>query len=386
MLIKNADIVTPFGVVHGDLRIASGFIAEISDKLIPNGNDDVIDASDMIMLPGIVDCHTHGSGGYDFMDGTEEDVINASMSLAYNGTTSCLPTSLTSSDDDLFRFLDNVRAAEGSEGARILGVHLEGPYFDNEMKGAQDPRYIRTPSPSHYNEILRHADGLIRRWSVAPELPGAIEFIREVSKNGITVSCGHTNATYDQISEAYDNGASELTHFYSGMSSIRREGGFRILGAVEAGYLIDDIYVEIISDGMHLPPELLEFIFRFKRKDRIVGCSDSMRGAGMPSGPSILGPKGNGMPVIIEDGIAKLPDRTCFAGSVATGERMIRTLALTMKLKLEEVAAVLSLQPAKTIGIEHYIGSIEKGKYADLLLFDSGMNLKRVFIGGVSVR
>ncbi len=387
MLITNADIVLPERVMHGSLRITSGLIADVSEHIAPQPGEEIMDADGMIVMPGVVDCHTHGSGGYDFMDGTEEEAEEAALSLAKHGTTACLPTSLTSSDDDLFLFLRNIRKArDAGRGARILGVHLEGPYFDMEMKGAQDPRYIRNPDPSHYYRILECADGLIRRWTVAPELPGAMEFIRTLSGMGITVSCGHTAATYDQISEAYDSGASELTHFYSGMSSIVRRGGFRVLGAVEAGYLIDDMYAEIIADGMHLPPELLEFIFRFKRKDRIVGCSDSMRGAGMPEGPSILGPKSNGTAVIIEDGIAKMPDRTCFAGSVATGERMVQTLVLTMGMTPEDAAAILSLQPARTIGMDSSIGSIEKGKNADLLLFDSSMKLRSTLIGGSVVR
>ncbi len=173
-----------------------------------------------------------------------------------------------------------------------------------------------------------------------------------------------------------------LTHFYSGMSTITRRGGFRVLGTVESGYLLDDLNIELICDGMHLPPELLEMIFKLKRHDRITACSDSMRGAAMPQGPSILGPKHNGTDCIIEDGIAKMPDRTCFAGSVATGDRLIRTLYKTMGLKMEEVSRLVSLRPAQLIGMDAEIGSIKEGKKADLVICDEDVKLKHVLVDG----
>ena len=219
--------------------------------------------------------------------------------------------------------------------------------------------------------------------SLAPELDGAIEAIDYLVENNITVSAAHTAATYDDISRSYDHGLSMLTHFYSGMSSITRRGGFRILGAVESGYLIDDLYVEIISDNMHLPPLLLDYIFRFKRHDRIISCSDSMRAAGLSDGPSILGPKHNGLDVIVEGGIAKLYDRSAFAGSVATGERMLKTIA--SKLGAVEASKILSLNPAKTIGCEHELGFIEIGKSADFIIADTEFNIKKVILNGEEV-
>ncbi len=170
------------------------------------------------------------------------------------------------------------------------------------------------------------------------------------------------------------------------MSSITRHGGFRVLGCVESGYLIDDMYVELIGDGMHLPPALLNFIFRFKRHDRIVVCSDSMRGAGMKDGPSILGPKKNGTAVIIEDGIAKMPDRSCFAGSVATGERLFNTLYKTMSLGVVEASRLLSLQPASTIGMDGDVGSIEVGKKADLLIINEEGKIEKIYKEGVEIK
>lgn len=390
MLIYNARLVLEHEILHGSMRIQDGRIAKISgDDIVPERQEPTLDADGAYVMPGVVDLHTHGAGGFDFMDGAVSDIINAAAALARHGTTTCLPTTLTSSDDDLFRFLRNFKEAVANESddvvARMPGVHLEGPYFDMVEKGAQDPRYIRQPTKSHYSKILEIADGSILRWSLAPELEGSMELIDTLSERGILVSGAHTAATYADVKQACEHGMRLLTHFYSGMSTITRHGGFRVLGAVESGYLIDDLYVELISDGMHLPPELLELIFKCKPHDRITVCSDSMRGAGSADGPSILGPKNNGTAVVIEDGIAKMPDRTCFAGSVATGDRLIRTLHTVLGLELDEIARIASLQPARLIGMEHEIGSIAVGKNADLIICDDDITIRNVLIHGKCV-
>lgn len=384
MLIKNGNVVLLDRIEVVNIRIKDTFIVEIGNNLKELSGEEVYDASSLTLVPGFVDTHTHGSGGFDFMDGLELDIINALLSHAKYGTTTVLPTSLSSSDEKLFLFLDNVKKVKKSkyEGAKIGGIHLEGPYFALSEKGAQDPRYIRKPEKKHYSKIIEKGEGLIKRWTYAPELEGAKDFVSFITKNDILASAGHTEATYDEISEQYDMGLRELTHFYSGMSGIRRIGGFRVLGAIESGYLIDDLYVELICDGMHLPPDLLKYIFSFKRHDRIIACSDSMRGAGMSDGPSILGSKKDGTEVIIEDGIAKMMDRTCFAGSVATGIRMLKTLVCIMKMKIEEASKYLSLYPAKTIKMEEEIGSIEENKKADIVFLDKDLNIIDVLVDG----
>ena len=384
MVIKNINIVLENGIVENSNIEFDSAVRNIGEDIRIKG-EEVIDGDGGYLLPGFVDCHTHGSGGFDFMDGTVDDIVGASRSLLRYGTTSYLATTLTTSDEDLFLFLDNATKAKSLAGARMLGVHLEGPYINAKEKGAQDERYIRKPTLEHVKMVLAKADGLVKRVSLAPEMDDECRVIRYLSDNGILVSGAHSHATYDEVSKAYDNGMRELTHFYSGMSSIERVGGFRVLGCVESGYLISDLYIEIIADGMHLPPELLEFIFRFKSHDRIVACSDSMRAAGLSEGKSILGPKKHGTDVIVEDGIAKMPDRTCFAGSVATGERLFNTLHEIMHLDLVETAKILSLQPARTIGCDNYVGSIEKGKRADFVLFDRNMSLEKVFLDGKEV-
>ena len=382
MLIKNALVVLENEGKECDVRIRGERIERISQGLKEEKGEVVINAKDKILMPGVVDLHTHGSGGYDFMDGDKNSVIGASKSLLKHGTTSFLPTSLTSSDEDLFLFLNNVREARKEKAGRILGVHLEGPYFSPSMSGAQDKRYMINPTPSHYMKILEKGEGLIKRWSLAPELPGALELIDVLVKNSILVSGAHTDAEYSQIVKAHERGMKLLTHFYSGMSGIKRVGGFRVLGTIEAGYMLSDLYLELILDSMHLPPELLSMIFKLKGMDRLIGCSDSMRGAGMGEGPSVLGPINNGLEVIIEDGIAKVMDKSCFAGSVATGERLINTLVNIMGLEPHVVSRLLSLVPSVLVGEEENIGSIKEGKYGDLLLLDKNYKLENVILGG----
>ena len=263
----------------------------------------------------------------------------------------------------------------------ILGLHLEGPYFAYEQRGAQDPKYLRAPDEREYKEVLSKTNR-IRRWSFAVELDGAERFLRTLQDHGIVSSLAHSNATTEQVFRAYENGMRALTHFYSGMSGVRRIDAFRVGGAIEAGYLLDDLFVEVIADGCHLPKELLQLIYKVKGADRICLVTDSMRGAGMPDGHYVLGNKNTGLDTIVEDGVAKLPDRCSFAGSVATSDRLVRTFRNLTSAPLYEVVRMASLTPAKLLGISHQTGSIANGKKADLIIFDEHISVSFVMVNG----
>ena len=383
----NARLVLSDGLIQkGYLKEENGKIisyGDMNDSLVSEG--EIIDCTGFYLSPGFIDIHTHGAGGYDFMDGTVQDIVEACRAHLKHGTTMILPTTLTSSDEDLFLTIDNFKEAQKLKEnmPHLPGLHLEGPYFDMIQKGAQDPRYIRNPDPQHYMKIMERAQGCIRRWSVAPELPGALEMADRLIPVGVMMSAGHTAATYEEMKVAFDHGIRHLTHFYSGMSSIVRKGGFRVLGAVESGYLIDGMTVELIADGMHLPPELLRMILKCKNHDEICLCTDSMRGAGMPEGPSILGPIKGGQDVIIEDGIAKMPTRDSFAGSVATTDRLVRVMVYQAGLPLWEAVKMMSLLPSRFINEEDHTGSIAVGKDADLVLFDQDINIHQVYVSGI---
>lgn len=386
MKITNARIVLRDRVIDkGTIEFEDGVIKSIREGI---EKDAEVDASLRYLAPGIIDLHTHGSGGFDFMDGEEKDIHGAAHGLAKFGTTTCLPTTLTSSDEELFTFLDNLRSAQNNRNnneCRMPGAHLEGPYFNMDQKGAQDPRYIIPPKKEHYLKVLEKADGLIKRWSVAPEVEGAMEFIKDVSSMGIVVSGGHTKADFDTVGRAVEAGMTMLTHYYSAMSSMTKKGSWKILGVTEAGFYFDELTVELISDGCHIPENLLKLIFKLKDREKIIAISDSMRGAGFESGESILGPKNNGTAVVIEDGVAKLADRSCFAGSVATGIRLVKTLSTLACLDMPSVFKTVSYNPSRIIGMEKEIGSLEEGKKADFILFDDDFLLDSVYISGEKV-
>lgn len=322
------------------------------------------------------------------MDGTTENILTAARAHLSHGTTGICPTTLTSSDEELFCFFDHFEEAKKvtEQMPHLLGIHLEGPYFSSKQAGAQPPQYLAAPQKEHYLKILDRANGNVVKWSVAPELPGAMELGDELASRGITALMGHSDAKLDIAQEAMKHGYSQLTHFYSAMSSIVREQGHRKLGLIEAGYLYEQLDVEIIADGIHLPPELLKLIVKCKNHDHICLVTDSMRGADMPDGPSLLGSLSHGVPVIIKDGIANMPDFNCFAGSVATTDRLVRVMVQQAELPIWDAVKMASLNPARFIHMEKSYGSIEPGKCADLLIFDDNIQISSVYVSGVKVK
>ncbi|MGH2644820.1 MAG: N-acetylglucosamine-6-phosphate deacetylase, partial [Chitinophagaceae bacterium] len=294
-----------------------------------------------------------------------------------------LPTTLTSEVEELYVTLDNYKKAKelNKSGAQFLGIHLEGPYFSVNQRGAQDPRYIRNPDPKEYKEILTHSSD-IKRWSAAPELPGAIEFAHYMKSKGILVALGHTDALYEEALKGFENGFTLATHFYSCMSGVTRKNALRYAGVIECGYLVDEMDVEVIADGIHCPPPLLKLIYKIKGTDHTALITDAMRGAGMPEGESILGSRHNGLKVIIEDGVAKLPDRTSFAGSVATTDRLVRTMVKNTDIPLTDAVRMATETPARILGIQDKKGSLIKGKDADLLIFDDNIGIHTTIING----
>ena len=379
--VINGKIILPEGIVNGVLVIEDGKIKGIQDG-VPAGAR-TIDAAGSYVSPGFIDMHTHGAGGSDFMDCTVEAYLKAARMHAVHGTTLLFPTTLTSTNELLFESAETYRKAipENREGAAFGGMHLEGPYFSPVYAGAQDPRYLRNPKPEEYMEILDRCPDIVR-WSFAPELDGASEFAAELHKRGIVASIAHTDATFSECDKAFRAGATHITHFYSCMSTISRRNAFRYAGTIEYGYWQDGITVEIIADGIHVPADLLHLILKIKGTDRISLVTDSMRAAGMPEGKSILGGLADGQEVIVEDGVAKLMDRSAFAGSVATADRLVRTMIKEAGCSIAEAVRMITENPAKVMGIYDRKGSIEAGKDADIVIFDEDVNVLRTMIKG----
>ena len=366
-----------------NVYVQDGLITAVTADHLPC--DEVIDAAGRYVSPGFIEIHSHGAGGADFLDGTVEAFLTAAEKHSRHGVTTLVPTATSGEFEAtiaLDRTLDEANA-RNTRGADMPGLHLEGPYFAYGQRGAQDPRYLRNPQPEEYNRVLDECRHILR-WSVAPELPGALELGQELKKRGILASIGHSDALWPEVEAAWNHGYTHVTHLYSGMSSLHRRNAYRYIGVLESAYLIDDMTVEIIADGHHLPAELLKFVYKFKGPDRIALITDSMRGAGMPDGPSMLGHWRDGLETIIEDGVAKLPDRTSFAGSVATFDRLVRNMLNMAEVPLLDVITMATRTPARIMGFTDR-GEIAQGLRADIVLFDDSINVSHVMVGGRTI-
>jgi len=386
LVVFSRRILLPGGVYCGYLIAEGGKITGLS-KTRPGIDAVYLDAEQYYVSPGFIDIHTHGGGGYDFMDGAAESISRGAAAHLHHGTTTLLPTTMASTEDELLAFLDNFQIAKASlaGGPYLHGVHLEGPYCSPEQAGAQDPRLITHPDRKQYERITEYSGGTIVRWSVAPELPGAIEMGDFMFSRGILPSIAHSDAEYAQVQEAFNHHYTLITHFYSGMSTIKRRSGLRVPGVIESGYIIEDIDVEVIADGCHLPPEILRMVYRIKGPDRVALVTDSMRAAGIddPAGTYTLGSEKNGRPVIIEDGVAKLPDRSALAGSVATADRLVRVMHKEAGVPVSDAVRMMTATPARIIGLQNIKGTIAVGMDCDLLFLDDDINVKAVITGGV---
>jgi N-acetylglucosamine-6-phosphate deacetylase len=382
--IINGKIITPSGIIpDGTLLVTGTTIGEVSTQIRDVAGAIEINANGNYISPGFIDLHVHGGGGHDFMDGTEEAFLKVAETHARYGTTAMMPTTLTSSTEEMLQTLATYEKAnkKNTSGAQFLGMHLEGPYFAMSQRGAQDPRYIRDPDPAEYGEILKQTS-CIKRWSAAPELKGAIEFGNVIRSKGILPAIAHTDAIYEDVVVAFANGYTLATHLYSGMSGVTRRNAFRYAGVIESAFIIDEMDVEIIADGVHLPAPLLKLVYKIKGPARTALITDAMRAAGMPPGKSVLGNIRNGLTVIVEDGVAKLPDRSSFAGSVATADRLVRTMITMAGISLEDSVTMITATPARILGLAGHKGKLAQGMDADIVIFDEDINISMTIING----
>ena len=381
-VFSNAKIILEDKILKGKyLVIDNDKIEGIYDDE-PEGNDEKIDCEGKYLSPGFVDIHIHGGGGFDFNDATLEAFEGACALHLKHGTTALCPTMVACSEEELKKTISCYEEFKGSEKApRLLGLHLEGPYLSPEQSGAIDPEYIKDPKKEEYLDFLNSTDS-IKRITAAPEIEGVLEFGDELKKRGIIASIGHSDAEYSDVKTATEHGFSHVTHLYSAMSMVHRKKAYRKLGVVESTYLLDNLTAEIIADGCHLPIELIELIIKNKGTDKICLITDAMRGAGLPNGTkTILGSLTNGQEVLIEENVAFMPDMSCFAGSCCTADRCIKTLYKNMNIPLEQVVKMMTVNPCKVMSVNN-LGKIEKGYFADLVIFDEDINVSGVFVGG----
>jgi N-acetylglucosamine-6-phosphate deacetylase len=259
----------------------------------------------------------------------------------------------------------------------LLGAHLEGPYLSEKQCGAQCTDFITPPQKEEYESLIEEYGGSIARWTYAPEKDKDGSFCKYLNAHGIVVSAGHTDATYADMQTAIENGCNLVTHLYSCTSTVTRKQGFRFLGVVETTYLRDELYAEIIADGKHLPPDLLKLIYKIKGAERICLITDAVF-AGIPEGTVT---KFTGNDIIIEDGVAKLLDRSAFAGSVAYCDLLVRNMIQLADVPLEDAVYMMTATPARQVGLTTK-GSVASGMDADLVIFDDDVNVDMNIIGG----
>lgn len=384
-LLYNGKLILPDRVLSGSIAVENGKIVQIGDGSPDGQFDRRVDLAGNYLSPGFVELHTHGAGGADYMDGTEESYRTACLAHLEHGTTTVLPTLLAASREEIRRSLTAFRRAKAeleAAGMTLPGVHLEGPYLNRDQCGAINPVYIRDPEPGEYEPLLEDFGTEIRRWTAAVEQKGALELGDCLARRGILASIGHSNAVYDEVAEAIRHGYTHVTHLYSSMSTIVRRGGFRYSGVIESAFCLPELTVEIIADGCHLPAEILHMVYRSMGVERVALTCDSMRCAGQDVKESFLGSRESGQRVIIEDGVAKLPDRTAFAGSIATDDRLVRVMYRKAGVPLHDAVQMMTLTPARIIGLDGCKGSLDIGKDADMVCFNEDIRVCGVMAGG----
>lgn len=330
---------------------------------------ETVDLDGKYIAPGFIELHCHGGGVHEFIDGTAEAIEGACRMHFDHGTRIIYPTISATDYITLWRSLaaleEYVSTAKNC-GMIIPGAHLEGPYFVPEACGAQDTSVLHAPLREEYERLADRFGKLIARWSYAPELDPDGTFADFLKARGIKGSVGHSAAEYEDVLTAFDHGTECVTHLYSCTSTITRHGGYRHLGIIETAYLLDDMYVEAIADGSHLPGPLMKMIIKIKGTDRVCMVTDAVRFAGLDSTDGL---ESNGsVPYIIEDGVAKLCDRSAFAGSIATSEMILKNMTAA-GIPLEDVVKMRTQTPAEYMGLTEY-GTIEKGKKAVFTIFD----------------
>lgn len=370
--IVNGHILTPKGWLEGgSVIIEDNKIKAVSNIDLHIVDAEIIDAKGCYVVPGGIDLHTHGGGGRDFIEGSEDAFRAAVNAHMKHGTTIIYPTLSSSTIPSIEAACQVCQKLMAEENSPVLGLHIEGSYINPKQAGAQNPVLIKAPLPDEY-ETLLNKYSCIKRWDVAPELQGSVEFITECRKHGVLTALTCTRATYEDVVAAHDAGLSHAAHFYNAMPVVYKEHEFKVPGTVESVYALQDMTVEVIADGIHVPPVMLNVVYQIKGVEKTALITDSLAYAAsegnVSSEPS----------VILEDGVCKLADHSALAGSIATMDVLIRTCIHRAEIPMIDVFRMVSETPAKIMGIFDRKGSIEEGKDADIMMFDDDIDLTYV--------
>lgn len=372
----NARILTPQGwLKDGSVLIRDNKILEVTNCDLAVIGANLIDVKGMYVVPGGVEIHVHGGGGRDFMECTEDAFRQAVKTHMKHGTTSIFPTLSSSTVPMIEQAAETCTRLMQEKDSPILGLHLEGHYLNMAMAGGQMPENIKNPDPNEYIPIVERWN-CIKRWDAAPELPGAMQFGKYITAKGILASVAHTQAEFEDIRTAYEAGYTHATHFYNAMPGFHKRREYKYEGTVESCYLMDDMTVEVVADGIHVPPTILRLVYKIKGVERTCLITDALACAASDS-QEAFDPR-----VIIEDGVCKLADRSALAGSVATMDRLIRTVVQKADIPLEDAIRMASETPAKIMGVYDRKGSLQKDKDADILVLDNDLNVRAVWAMG----
>lgn len=378
--IINGRILTPQGWLEGgSVIVEDGKIAEVSNNNFAIEGAEIIDAKGCDIVPGGIEMHVHGGGGRDFMEGEEEAFREAVDAHMQYGTTSIFPTLSSSTVPMIEKACETCTKLMSEPNSPILGLHLEGPYFNPKQAGAQIPEWIKAPVKEEYEYLLEKWPCL-KRWDEAPELEGSHEFIKCCCKHGVLPSIGHTRAKYDEVAAANELGMTHATHFYNAMPVVYKNREFKETGTVESIFALENMTVEMIADGIHVPPVMLRMIYQIKGVERTALITDALACAASKD-DTAFDPR-----VVLEDGVCKLADRSALAGSIATMDRLVRTCVQQAGIPMEDACRMISETPAKIMGVYDRKGSLEKGKDADIIFFDKAQELTFVMQMGRIVR
>lgn len=374
--IINGQILTPQGwMKDGSVLISDRKILEVTNSDLAVIGATVVDAKGMYIVPGFVAMNIHGGGGYDFKECTEEAFVGAITAHMKHGATTIFPTVSASSFPVIREAVLVCEKLMSEKYGPLLGLHLEGPYLNTKMAGSLFAETVKNPDPEEYKSLLESTN-CIKRWDASPELPGALEFASYLCSKGILASISHTEAEFEDIKTAYNAGFTHAAHFYNAMPGFHKRREYKYEGTVESVFLMDDMTVEVIADGRHLPSTILRLVYKLKGVERTCLVTDALSCAANEGKP-LSDPR-----IIIEDGVCKLADRSALVGSIATMDCLVRTMVQKADIPLADAVRMASETPARLMGVSDRTGTLQKGKDADIVILDRKLNIRSVWSMG----
>jgi len=381
--VKAGRVYTPYTVIKdGVVVVRGGRISYVGRELKEGPGCELLEFPEGICAPGFIDLHVHGGGGGDFADGEPESIKRICTFHARGGTTSLLATLMSEPLDQMVRAVEAIKPYVGRDtgGSEILGVHMEGPFLNPEMSGAHLSNYLQLPRREVVERLLEYAD-VIRRVTIAPELEGGIEAVRLISRAGVLVSIGHSNAEYDVVREAFIAGLRHATHLYNSMGRAFKRGPYRVPGTLESVLALDGMTAEIIADGRHVHPALIRLAIKAKGYENICLVTDAMRAAGMPDGRYKLGSPESGVEVVVRGGVSYLADGSAFASTTISMADAVRVMA-GLGYPLDKVFIMASTVPARILGLGSRKGVLRPGFDGDLVVLDKNLNVLLTVVKG----